>query len=519
MANMENVDLKWIKKHYGEKFSHLCRNLFPTILETEGVLSKLLNDHFPPSRELFDDIISNNLTISFKNYVHSLMENDDDKVKISQTPEELMDKAGYILYPECQTEEDIQSFRHYYHRGSTTPIYNGDRPEMYKGEELCTFIGGRLKSDRVWFAVKKDVDKIKREDFKYPRREDDYGVSVLSIQFSRSEPSILSIKNRYNHTVPNPDATFSNNLDNIVLGLTQAFENTYGISLANKNPQFFINKNLLSFEIPSYFQARDGKFYKYNHEINNIYYCPNNTIIQDGEVKQFDKDKAIVFEYFILDLEKKEIIDYNNSIYGILPDSFPKSVGKIKEIKRIPSKDGLTLQITPEKGEFVEIKLNKHNQIISYTNPNVEQIEGRFLVYDNSLTNINLPNATHFGDDFMPCNNSLKSINISNAKIIGKNFLYLNNSLSSIDVSNVTHFGDRFMFCNNSLTSIDLPNATHFGVYFMGCNDSLTSINAPNARHFGFGFLKDNHSIQKAYTADGIMKLFNKNHATEKTIY
>ena len=122
---MENIDLKWIKKHYGEKFSHLCRNLFPTILETEGLLSKLLSEHFPPSRELYDDITQNALADSFKNYVFSLTRPKENKTKSSLTPEELLDKAGYTLYPECQTEKDIQNFRRYYHRGSPTPLYQG----------------------------------------------------------------------------------------------------------------------------------------------------------------------------------------------------------------------------------------------------------------------------------------------------------------------------------------------------------------------------------------------------------
>ena len=111
MVNMENTDLKWIKKHYGEKFSHLCRSLFPTILETEGLLSKLLSEHFPPSRELFDDITQNALAESFKDYVFSLTRPEENKTKSSLTPEELLDKAGYILYPECQTEKDMQNFR------------------------------------------------------------------------------------------------------------------------------------------------------------------------------------------------------------------------------------------------------------------------------------------------------------------------------------------------------------------------------------------------------------------------
>ena len=485
---MENIDLKWIKKHYGEKFFHLCQNLFPTILETEGLLKKLLSEHFPPSRELYDDLTLNDLTIPFKNYVHSLVETDDNKVKVSQTPEELMDRAGYILYPECQTEEDIQSFRHFYYRGSPTPVYRGGNPARYEGEELCTFNGGRLRSNRVWFAVKKDVDKIKREDFKNPRREDDYGVSVLSIQFSRSKPSILSIKNRYNHTISNPDATFSNNLDNIIPGLTQAFVNHYGINLANKNS--------ISFDIPGYVQARDGKFYKYNQEINNVYYCPNNIIIQNGEVKQFDKDKAIVFDYFILDLEKKEIIDYNNlAMRNDGPDDFPKGVGKIKDIKRVPSADGLTIQITPENGDMVEIQLNKHNEIIGYINPSVTQIGDDFLHRNNSLTSISLPNATQIGDRFLHDNNSLTSISLPNVTQIGDCFLYCNESLTSIDLPNATQIGDCFLYCNESLTSIDSPNATQIGDDFLYNNKSLTSISLPKVTQIGDSFLLDNKSL------------------------
>ena len=52
-------DLKMIKKKYGEKMSHLCRTLFPSILETEGLLYSLLESKFHPSKFLYDDIIEN----------------------------------------------------------------------------------------------------------------------------------------------------------------------------------------------------------------------------------------------------------------------------------------------------------------------------------------------------------------------------------------------------------------------------------------------------------------------------
>ena len=489
MVNMENIDLKWIKKHYGEKFSHLCRSLFPAILETEGLLSKLLSEHFPPSRELYDDIIKNNLTDPFKNYVFNLIKAEEEKTKVSSTPEELMAKAGYTLYPECQTEEDIQSFRHYYHRGSPTPEYNGVIPARYEGEELCTFNGGRLRSNRVWFAVKNGADKIKREDFENPRREDDYGVSVLSIQFSRSEPSILSIKNRYNHTVSNPDATFSNNLDNIIPGLTQAFVNCYGIDLSNQNSK--------SFEIPGYVQANDGKFYKYNLEINNVYYCPNNTIIQNGEVKHFDKNKAIVFDYFILDLEKKEIINYNNIAQrNDAPDAFPDSVGKIKDIKRVPSADGLTIQITPENGDIVEIQLNKHNEIVGYTNPNVTEIGDGFLINNTSLASVVLPNVKRIGENFLYRNKILSNIDIHNVTEIGDLFLPHNISLTSLDLPNVTHIGGEFMCFCNALKSLNIHNATEIGNYFLSNNTTLTDIDIPNDVRVGYFFLESNSTLK-----------------------
>ena len=42
-------DLKIIKKKYGEKMSHLCRELFPALLEIEGKLSELMLKLFEPS--------------------------------------------------------------------------------------------------------------------------------------------------------------------------------------------------------------------------------------------------------------------------------------------------------------------------------------------------------------------------------------------------------------------------------------------------------------------------------------
>ena len=186
-------ELKMIKKCYGEKMAHLCRSLFPVILEEPGVLLHLLLDNYDRSHLLIDDILEwDGYIKSFKDHIYSSFhEEKKEYAEVAKTPAELMSEAGYIL-KECHSEEEIQAYKKYY----------------AANEELCTFQGDRLNRCRVFFAVKKDVDSIKREDFKNPEREDLYGTSVISIQFTKDGSNTLSIKNRYNHRVINPDATF-----------------------------------------------------------------------------------------------------------------------------------------------------------------------------------------------------------------------------------------------------------------------------------------------------------------------
>ena len=186
-----NNELKQIKKIYGEEMMHLCRELFPSILEKEGLLLSILENNLAPTHSFAGDIKEHNLYEEFKNWIYSFIDVKKDNLVITnKTPFELMDEAGYTLY-ECKTEEDIQSFRKYYARN----------------EMLCTiYNGGRLNRCHVFFAVKKNVDEIKRENFTNPQRQDEYGTSVISIQFSRGKINTLSIKNRYNHTVNKPDA-------------------------------------------------------------------------------------------------------------------------------------------------------------------------------------------------------------------------------------------------------------------------------------------------------------------------
>ena len=491
-----NSDLKIIKKYYGEKMMHLCRKNFSTILETPGLLPNILLSSFYPSRYLYEDIvdgylddfiqlvISRELSITKKGKVELL---DTEK-----SPKELLDEAGYNFF-ECHKEEEIQEFKKYYQ----------------KDEELCTFRGGRLVQCYVFFAVSKNIDSIKRKDYPNPRRDDKYGTSIMSIQFTRTKPNTLSIKNRYNHTVNNPDATYSNNLEKIIPGLTKAFEKYYNLVQSNEPGEF---------DVPTYIKASDNLFYKYNFEINNTYYCPDNIIIENFKPQKLAKERYILMENYILDLKEKTIKNY----FKDSRDSFPDTIKNIKNISVTTNKDTHTkkIEITVEgEDKLITIELNKYNEIISYENPlitkigyyflknntklkklsldNVVEIGSNFLQYNEELTTLTLPKAKKIRDHFLLDNTKLKNITMDKLEEVGKDFCCFNREIKEISFPNLKTIGNNFFADNTQISKVFLPKAEEIGDNFLKCNDDLEELVLPNTLKIGNDFLLLNKKLKK----------------------
>ena len=440
-------DLKLIKKYYGENMMHLCRTLFPTILETPGKLFSLLEEKFAYSKFLYDDIVDNSLVENFKNYIYSLTNEKKEEVIREEDPFTLLKEAGYNLY-ECKNETEIQSFKKYYKAN----------------EAICTFNGNRLSHCHVFFAVKENVDQIRREDFLIPHRQDKYGTSVISIQFTRGDVNTLSIKNRYNHVVDNPDATFSNNLENIIEGLTKSFERSYNLNINQNDSR--------SFELPHYVLANDGKYYKYNYEINNVYYCPNNIIIDHFIVRNPEKEKYIIADYFIIDLVNKKIKLYDDNIR----DSFIDGLQDIEKIEVIRDKQTgeKSIDITLKDGKKAFIKLDKFNRIIKYIN--------------NNLVNV--------GYGFLHLNISLQEIELNNLEIVDDRFLMENRGLRKINFPKLVKAGTNFVSANDLITSANLPMLEEVGIFFLMAAQ-LNEINVPMLKKAGMGFLYYNNSLDK----------------------
>ena len=469
-----NIDLINIKDKYGEKMMHLCRKHFSTILEEEGKMFKLLSDNFAYSKFLYHDIIDNSLEDVFINYIYGLLEPIGELPIVSESVKELLDMAGYDFY-ECDTCEEVNSFSRYY-----APT-----------EKICTFRRNRLEKCYVFFAVKKDVSEIKRENYLYPQRQDKYGTSVISIQFTRGENNILSIKNRYNHSVINPDATYSNNLENIIPGLTKSFERDYGLNISQNNSG--------DFEIPGYIKANDGKFYKYNYEINGVYYCDNNIIIDDMEVitNYCEKEKYIVMDYFIIDLVNKEIRLYDSSIN----DDFVSGLGVIKkiDINRVKKTGERIIDITFNNDTKALIIIDKFNRIKSYKNDNILEVGDNFLYYNKYLEMIDISNVKKIGNGFLYMNNVIRNLNFPNLLEIKDNFLTMNTFVNNLCMDKVIRAGNNFLKENRCLTKIFMPNTLIVGDGFISKNKCIKELVMYNLMYAGNYFLQCNTDLLELY--------------------
>ena len=469
---MENSDLKFLKKHYGEKFARFCRTNFPTALETEGLLSNLISKKFAPSRALYEDIICNPDAVSrFKGYINFRVRRTSTQIDTKKTPEELMSEAGYILYPECRTYGEIYEFQKYY----------------ALGEELCTFHADRLETCRVWFAVKKDVDDIRREDFKNPERQDRYGTSVISIQFTKNTPITLSIKNRYNHTVKNPDATFSNDLENIIPGLTSAFEQTYNMDLS-----YVKGEDILYMD--DYTPDENGTLYKVNVDNGREYFCENNIVIDShGHVIKYDKSRYILMDDYIVDLQQKTIKNYAKKY-----DAFLNSLGEVKDVRVSRNIEGNKVVIvTPKNGEDIFITLNDRNGIIGLENNNVEVIGDDFLSYNKTLKYLKMDNLKVVGHSFLYSNEALGSLTLNNLERCATNFLCLNKILSEFHAEKLEFAGCYFLDRNLGLKSLTLNSLKKASESFLQLNEDLEYFEAQNLTDIEDFFLRNNTKLKK----------------------
>ena len=530
-------EYKNLKRKYGENFAKFCRENFSTILEQEGLLSEILESKFTPSHYLFEDIVSQKKQLRFKDYIMGLYLQKQGKNLASlkkqyvPSPYELMAKAGYDLF-HCETNSDVLSFKKYWR----------DK------ESLCTFRNPtRINRYHIFFAVKKNAADIKPKA--KPRRQDEYGTSVISLQFQKGGKNYLSIKNRYNHSVPNCDATFSNDLENIIAGLSESFELYFGFNLQGQNDFFLEN----------YVIASDGKYYRYNYEIDNIYYCADNVLVGgNGYTKPWDKSRYILMDFWVLDLKEKTVFSYlgfqgKNLLTNEKIVSFDVKNGTQKGQRVITAKtesENTLKFVVNDKGQMIgyydEAKVinkkaffkNEYLECVSLPNvkeigsynfthcPNLEKIYapcveniGRRCFENCKVQNLDFPKLVKIGGSCFVNVNELEALNAPNLEVLDENsFIYcrslknlsipkikdLNSfcfmtvpNLSEISFNNIETLGSHCFRGVNSVETIKMPNLIKTGQDCFLLAPNLQEVSLENLEEMGPGCFKRCKNIKK----------------------
>ncbi len=336
---------------------------------------------------------------------------------------------------------------------------NSIKKYFRKNEELCTFNDPHRHEDYYMIhAVKRGAENIKPAT--NPERYDEYGTSVISIQIAKTG-GFISIKNRYNHTVNDPDATFNNNPDKIIHGLTDSLKKFFHVDFnTSENP------------LPYNFRMVNDQMVRYNYEINNVYFGSDYYFSGDT-ITKLNKDYEVMLDYYILDKR-------SGTVRGILEDDNECTCDIFNHVfqnkKILVKRDKEYSQIFAND---VHIATVCDGKIIELNLPGIDVVGNNFLQYNQALTSINLPNATKIGDGFLCYNEALTSIDSPNATEIGDGFLCYNEALTSIDLPNATEIGNAFLLNNKVLTSIKLPNATKISWWFLQHNKSLIKMNIP----------------------------------------
>ena len=479
-----NKDLEIIKKKYGENMAHLCRTLFPTILLEPGKLPEVLQDNFPASKNLYSDIKEGNYDNGFQSLIYNKAKIKVNIAESDNTPFNLLKKVGYTLY-ECNNKGEVDRFKKYY----------------ADNEKLCSFNYDDIVERRhMFFAIKDNANELRREDFTNPNLNDEYSKSVLYISFNKGRLNAPKITSRYNTTVNDCDAMYSNNLENIIPGLTSSFEKEYKLNVYNSNGLF---------NLPNYILAKDNRYYRYNgyykehneQEKNhvspkNIYYCENNVILYGDEIiRDFCMPERYIFlENYILDIshdkdkdDKKRVFKYKDDS----PDGFIDNLQDISkvDIYRDKKNKNKKIIITKENNDIVEITLNQNNNIIKYKNENLENAGENFLSQCEYLEEFDCPKLKKAGKNLLRLNKKLKKFIQPELEEVPDECLAFNEILEVIDVDKAKKIGDDFANSCRELLIFKADNATEIGNDVLQWARKIQVANIKSSEKIGNKFL------------------------------
>ncbi len=474
-----------IKKQNGEAFAKAIRNYDNGIFDVPDIVEivKYAGQEAEPILP----------------YLTSLKNVKIEEVEEPQDPIKLLDKAGYnAYYADTLSKQNL--IEKYYASSRQLKCMRIVSPGHY-GEKLCTFSDkNRYKNYYIINAVKKNVNKIKRKDFiGKEKREDEYGTSVLSIQIAKSG-GFISIKNRYNHTVENPDNTFNSNPDNIINGLSAALKKRFNVDFSSQQV-----------DLPENFVIFNNHIIRYNYERNNVYFAAS-CYVKDGKIYSLKKGKELMLDTCIFNVQRKVLISPCRDVEVPIKKYTQKKCGNLEFVlanelngkkTRISKNknggydvlaDGVSI-LTTKEGKITALNLPTTKEIVNYKE---EFVYNEGFLYDNKvLRSFVAPNLIKVGKNFLYNNELLTELTLSKLKIVESNFLYHNKSLEQFNAQKLRDVGHNFLHDNRKLYFLNTPELKNVESYFLYHNEGLKQLDLHSLELVGYAFLYYNKNLRQ----------------------
>lgn len=302
-----NENLNSLQKRFGERFvkgdlmegggytGGAARELLAGFMDHPGFANEL--KRLIPGKHGALQLLKDNHT-----YIQATLEqwNKDDpsheKAPVKD-PYELARSAGYELTgPFTSTDEFVLLDKRDFRQNERLCTFNSPA-ERLKGYNILWLrhaeVDDTLPADQLtantlsdaWKTYLKTIGRYDRDSDSYdlsglrPTRDDPYGTSSMSVQISR-QGAHVSIKNRYNHTVGNPDNTLDSDLDNVAYGLKRAVYQRVGREDLNNKTSAVLAEG--------YIADNDGGIHHYKYEEDNVHYG-DYEYINNGVVTTIDR--------------------------------------------------------------------------------------------------------------------------------------------------------------------------------------------------------------------------------------
>ena len=164
------------------------------------------------------------------------------------------------------------------------------------------------------------------------------------------------------------------------------------------------------------------------------------------------------------------------------------------------NKENKLIHVHQNDGNIIEIILNKYNQIESFSNKGLEEIQDDFLGSCHGVKSLDIPNVRDAGAYLLADNTILEELNAPKLQTLGEYGFSSNLNLKKLHLPRLEDMGNDCFTSNKIMDEIDLPSLETAGRECFFDNLECEKLILPKLKKVGTGFFGSNKKITTLVT-------------------